>query len=44
MTGSVELNHEKVSIRKPADAVHRKVAYVSGDRGPDAALPGRFDL
>ena len=41
MTGSVELNHEKVSIRKPADAVHRKVAYVSGDRGPDAALPGR---
>ncbi|WP_319412533.1 sugar ABC transporter ATP-binding protein [uncultured Cohaesibacter sp.] len=40
-SGKVLLGNEAVSIRKPADAVRRKVAYVSGDRGPDAALPGR---
>lgn len=39
--GRVSIDGEDVMLRKPADAVRRGVAYVSGDRGRDASLSGR---
>ena len=35
------LDGAEFSIRRPGDAVRRGIAYVSGDRGRDAALHGR---
>lgn len=40
-SGTLALGGEPAAIRRPADAVRRGVAYVSGDRGRDAALHGR---
>ena len=39
--GTLALDGAEVSIRRPGDAVRRGIAYVSGDRGRDAALHGR---
>jgi len=39
--GSVEMNGKPTSLRSPAEAVHAGLAYVSGDRGRDAAFHGR---
>ncbi|WP_159718690.1 sugar ABC transporter ATP-binding protein [Geminicoccus flavidas] len=40
-SGRVNLDGASLRLRKPADAVHHGIAYVSGDRGRDAALHGR---
>jgi len=39
--GTLALDGAEFSIRRPGDAVRRGIAYVSGDRGRDAALHGR---
>ncbi|WP_319518630.1 sugar ABC transporter ATP-binding protein [uncultured Martelella sp.] len=39
--GTTHLEGKPVRVRKPSDAVKHRIAYVSGDRGADAALPGR---
>ena len=39
--GAITLDGKPLTIRKPSDAVHAGLAYVSGDRGRDAALHGR---
>ncbi|MBD9388837.1 sugar ABC transporter ATP-binding protein [Agrobacterium sp. AGB01] len=40
-SGDVQFAGQKVTIAKPAQAVHNGFAYVSGDRGRDASLQGR---
>ncbi|HEX2525960.1 MAG TPA: sugar ABC transporter ATP-binding protein [Geminicoccus sp.] len=40
-SGTVSLGNMGLRLRKPADAVHHGIAYISGDRGRDAALHGR---
>lgn len=40
-SGTIRLDNQPVRLGKPADAVHQGIAYVSGDRGRDAALHGR---
>lgn len=39
--GSVMLDGKAITVRKPADAIRSGLAYVSGDRGRDAAYHGR---
>jgi ribose transport system ATP-binding protein len=39
--GRVAIESEAVVLARPADAIRRGLAYVSGDRGRDAALAGR---
>lgn len=39
--GTLRWQGQPISIRRPQDAVRRGFAYVSGDRGRDAALHGR---
>ncbi|MCW5718113.1 MAG: sugar ABC transporter ATP-binding protein [Bauldia sp.] len=39
--GTIAIDGKPVSVRSPAAAVRHGVAYVSGDRGRDAALQGR---
>lgn len=39
--GTLHLEGKQVRVRTPSDAVKHRIAYVSGDRGADAALPGR---
>lgn len=39
--GTVSLDGKPLRLRKPADAIHNGLAYVSGDRGRDAAIHGR---
>lgn len=39
--GAMSLDGVDTGIRRPGDAVRRGIAYVSGDRGRDAALHGR---
>ncbi|BCP56131.1 sugar ABC transporter ATP-binding protein [Kaistia sp. 32K] len=39
--GSVVLDGKSLTLRKPADAIRAGLAYVSGDRGRDAAFHGR---
>ncbi|MCM2505257.1 sugar ABC transporter ATP-binding protein [Aureimonas altamirensis] len=39
--GTMALDGAELVIRRPGDAVRRGIAYVSGDRGRDAALHGR---
>jgi ribose transport system ATP-binding protein len=39
--GSIEIDGKAVTIRKPAEGIRSGLAYVSGDRGRDAALHGR---
>ena len=41
VSGAVSYRGAPVRLRKPVDAVSRGIAYVSGDRGADAVLPGR---
>lgn len=40
-SGSIELDGKPVTIKSPAEAIRAGLAYVSGDRGRDAALHGR---
>src|SRR5690606_9782369 len=40
-SGSVELDGTAVHLRSPAHSIRAGLAYVSGDRGRDAALHGR---
>jgi ribose transport system ATP-binding protein len=40
-TGRVTLDGVDVTARRPAEAIAHRIAYVSGDRGRDSALPGR---
>lgn len=40
-SGTIEFENTKLDIRKPANAVFNGFAYVSGDRGRDAAFQGR---
>ncbi len=40
-SGRVRLDGSDVTARRPADAIAHRIAYVSGDRGRDSALPGR---
>lgn len=39
--GTVSLDGKPVRLRNPGDAIHGGLAYVSGDRGRDAAIHGR---
>ncbi|RUT34830.1 sugar ABC transporter ATP-binding protein [Arsenicitalea aurantiaca] len=39
--GEVSVDGRPVRLRRPADAIRAGLAYVSGDRGRDAALHGR---
>ena len=39
--GTVQLDDRPINVRKPADAIRAGLAYVSGDRGRDAAYHGR---
>lgn len=39
--GTVDYRGERLAIVRPAQAVRHGFAYISGDRGRDAALPGR---
>jgi ribose transport system ATP-binding protein len=39
--GSIQLDGAPLHIRKPADAIRAGFAYLSGDRGRDAAFHGR---
>jgi ribose transport system ATP-binding protein len=39
--GQIALDGKAVTVRKPADAIRAGIAYVSGDRGRDAAYHGR---
>ncbi len=39
--GRVTLDGEDVTARRPVDAIAHRIAYVSGDRARDSALPGR---
>ncbi|WP_026783705.1 sugar ABC transporter ATP-binding protein [Pleomorphomonas koreensis] len=39
--GRVTLDGVDVTARRPAEAIAHRIAYVSGDRGRDSALPGR---
>lgn len=39
--GRVMLDSEDVTARRPVDAIAHRIAYVSGDRARDSALPGR---
>lgn len=40
-SGSIEIDGKPVNIKSPAEAIRAGLAYVSGDRGRDAALHGR---
>lgn len=40
-SGSIEIYGRQAAIRSPADAIRNGLAYVSGDRGRDAAFHGR---
>lgn len=40
-SGSVSLDGREVSLRMPGEAIRHGLAYVSGDRGRDAAFHGR---
>lgn len=40
-SGKVVLDGKSLTLRKPADAIRSGLAYVSGDRGRDAAFHGR---
>lgn len=39
--GQIRLEGQATRIRRPSQAVAKGLAYISGDRGSDAALPGR---
>lgn len=39
--GTIEIDGKPVAIKTPADAIRNGLAYVSGDRGRDAAFHGR---
>jgi len=41
VSGTVQLDGKPITVRKPADAIRAGLAYVSGDRGRDAAYHGR---
>jgi ribose transport system ATP-binding protein len=41
VSGTIDFENTKLNIRKPSHAVFQGFAYVSGDRGRDAAFPGR---
>ncbi|NTJ44779.1 sugar ABC transporter ATP-binding protein [Agrobacterium larrymoorei] len=41
IAGTLEFEGKRMDIRRPANAVANGFAYVSGDRGRDAAFPGR---